>query len=81
MRLEFDRASPSRSEGKPVVKSLKDRSSGPVSMIEACGRDGLEESLLRIIERTAWVPHAFWIVWEAKKRLCSSMAVGAKVPS
>ena len=73
---EFESASPRRSAGNPVVKSLKDRSSFPMSM-----GYGVEEGLswLRITERMACVPQAFWIVWAAKKRF--SGAVLSYVPS
>lgn len=84
IRVELERVSPSRSEGKPVVKSLKERSSGPMSMLVAVAPGGWESSdrsLLRMTERMAWVPHAFWMVWLAKKRPSSSTAVGRKVPS
>ena len=77
IKLEFDRASPSKSEGKPVVKSLKELSSRPTSIVEGGGREALEASLLRMTERMAWVPQAFWMVWAAKKRLELSTAVGS----
>lgn len=59
IRLEFESASPNKSEGKPAVKSRKPRSSGPISMLVAGCKEGFEESLLRIMERMAWVPQAF----------------------
>lgn len=39
-----------------------------------------DESWFNITERTAWVPHAFWIVCAAKKRPLS-VASGSYVPS
>lgn len=64
-----------------MVKSLKEPSSGPMSMVDEGWREGLEESLLMTTERMAWVPQAFWMVCEAKKRPLSSTAVGSKAPS
>lgn len=40
-----------------MVKSLKSESAEPVVMGEEV--EGLEESLLRMMERIAWVPQAF----------------------
>lgn len=78
MVSELDSASPRSSGGKPVVKSLKERSSGPMSM-----GTGVEAgvSWFRITERMAWVPQAFWMVWAAKKSPFSSVAVVSYVPS
>lgn len=66
MASELERASPRSSGGKPVVKSLKERSSEP-RVMGGRGADGL--SWLRMTERIAWVPQAFWIVCAAKKTL------------
>lgn len=77
MASELERASPRSSGGNPVVKSLKERSSLPSAM---GGRGWSGLSWLRITERMAWVPQAFWIVWAAKKTLFS-VAVGSYVPS
>src|SRR6266487_352483 len=74
---ELLRASPRRSGGKPAVKLLKSWSSGPMSMPEEFGEAA---SWFKMTESTAWVPHAFWIVWAAKKRPFS-VASGSKVPS
>ena len=49
--MEFDKASPRRSGGKPRVKSLKAESSEPMAMGEEV--EGLEESLLRMMESMA----------------------------
>jgi hypothetical protein len=59
------------------VNSLKELSSSPRT-IGFRGAGGL--SLLRMTERMAWVPQAFWIVWAAKKTLFS-VAVVSYVPS
>lgn len=48
------------------MKSLKSRSSEPISIPEE--EAGEAESWFRIMERTACVPQAFWIVCAAKKR-------------
>lgn len=59
------------------MKSLKEASSAPKG-IAGSGFGGL--SWFRITERMACVPHAFWIVWAAKKTLFS-VAVSSYVPS
>jgi hypothetical protein len=59
IRVLFERASPRRSEGKEVVKSLKDVRGGPMSIAavvvlsDELWREGLEASLLRMMERMA----------------------------
>lgn len=66
IKLELERASPRSGAGKEAVKSLKVRSSGPMSMLVVLAvvvvvvlvednrsREGLEASLLRMMESTA----------------------------
>ena len=72
---EFERASPRRSEGKPVVKSLKEESSGPRE-IGVWWFSGVGVSWFRRTERMAWVPQAFWIVWFAKKKFSGTLVAG-----
>lgn len=77
IKLELLSASPRRSDGKPVVKSLNSRREGPmsilVSLVSAPDVDALlVRSLFRMTERIACVPQAFWMVCAAKKRSCSS---------
>jgi hypothetical protein len=48
-----------------------------MSMLVEGEREELEGSLFRMMERIAWVPQAYWMVWAAKKRLLSSTAVGS----
>lgn len=59
----------STSEGKACVNSRNSSRSLPIAM---SGR-------LRRTERMAWVAHAFWITWFAKKIF--SVAAGSKDPS
>jgi hypothetical protein len=63
---------------------LKSRSSDPISIpVEEAEEEAEEEaaeSWFRMTDRTACVPHAFWIVWAAKNRPFS-VASGSYVPS
>lgn len=62
------------------MKSLNSRRSGPISIPDEVVAGEEVESWFRMTERTAWVPHAFWMVCAAKKRPFS-VASGSYVPS
>jgi hypothetical protein len=80
MASELESASPRRSEGNPVVKSLKEESSAP-SVMGVLLFSGVAESWFRRTERIACVPQAFWIVWFAKKKDSGRVSGEAGVPS
>lgn len=84
---EFDSDSPLRPASKPVVKSLNSCRDGPISILARAAsgppveRASLDLSLFRTTESIACVPHAFWIVWAAKKSPSSSTAFVSYEPS